>query len=278
MKISDLIYSIFIYFVLLVSLFFLKGDKLETSSLRIHFWDIGQGDSTYIVTPNGNKIIIDGGDNFESDFKLATLIPFFSCELDAIILTHPHYDHIKGLSRIMSRCKISTVMFNDVAFTSRDFSYFKDLSKKFNVKNVYQGDEFIIDGVTFKILWPTKEFLQTKIADVNETSVVIFLDYGNFEALFLGDAGSEDLAKIDLNSIKLLIDGDLEVVKVPHHGSKFGLNRVFYEYLKPKNCIISVGKDNKFGHPSKEVVEYLSGSGCNVMRTDTDGDITVTHK
>jgi competence protein ComEC len=277
MKINELIYSIFIYFVLFVPSFSIKGDKVSPG-LNIYFWDVGQGDATYIVTPNGNRILIDGGDNYEVDFNLAKLVPFFSCKLDAIILTHPHYDHIKGLSRIMSRCKIPTVMFNDVEFTSRDFSYFKDLSKKFNVLNAYQGDEFVIDGVTFKILWPTIEFMQTKIKDINETSVVVLLDYGNFEALLLGDAGSQDLAKVDLNSIKPLIDGDLEVLKVPHHGSKFGLNKAFYGELKPKNCIISVGKDNKFGHPSKEVVEYLSDTGCNVMRTDIDGDITVTHK
>ncbi len=276
MKTTDLIYSVFLYFVLFVVSFYIKKENIETG-LKIHFWDVGQGDSTYIVTPHGSKILIDGGDNFESDFKLSTLVPFFSCNLDLIILTHPHYDHIKGLSRIMSRCKISTIMFNDVDFASRDFSYFKDLAKKFNVKNVYQEDEFTIDGVVFKILWPTKEFLQSKIDDINETSVVVFLDYGNFEALFLGDAGSEDLAKIDLNSIKPLIDGDLEVLKVPHHGSKFGLNEAFYEELKPKTCIISVGKDNKFGHPTKEVVEYLSDIRCNILRTDLDGDITVTY-
>lgn len=277
MKTSDLIYSVFIYFVIFICSFYINSNNLDPG-LKVYFWDVGQGDATYIVTPNGNNILIDGGDNFESDYKLSKLIPFFSCKLDAMILTHPHYDHIKGLNRIMNRCKISTVMFNDVDFTSRDFSYFKDLSKKFKTINVYQGDSFVIDGVTFKILWPTPEFLQTKIADINEVSVIVFLDYGDFEAIFLGDAGSEDLAKIDLNSIKSLIDGDLEVLKVPHHGSRFGLNKAFYEELKPKNCIISVGKDNKFGHPTKEVVEYLLDTGCNILRTDLDGDIVVNKK
>ena len=276
MKINDLIYSVFIYFVLFISSFFVKSEK--TGVFKIQFWDVGQGDSIYINTPNGNKIIIDGGDNFEADFKLAKLIPFFSCKLGAVILTHPHYDHIRGINRIMSRCKIATVMFNDIDFTSRDFSAFKDLSKKSIVKNAYKDDKFVIDEVTFKILWPSKEFLQNKITDINETSVVIFLDYGDFEAVLTGDAGEEDLAKIDLSSVKPLIDGDLDVIKIPHHGSKFGLNKAFYEELKPKNCVISVGKDNKFGHPSKEVVEYLNSIKCNVLRTDEMGDIKMSVK
>jgi len=278
MKINDLVYSVFIYFLLFILTFSTKSSDIKSSELEVHVWDVGQGDSALIITPSGNKILIDGGDNFESDFKLSMLVPFFSCKLDAVILTHPHSDHIKGLSRIMKRCKISIIMFNDVNYASRDYSYFKDLSKNFNVKNMYKGDEFVIDNVKFKILWPTKEFLQTKVNDINETSIMIFMDYKNFEALFLGDAGSNDLSKVDLNSIKPFIDGDLEIIKVPHHGSKFGLNKEFYVYLRPKNCIISVGKDNMFGHPSEEVVEYLSRSGCNILRTDVSGDIVITSK
>lgn len=271
MKISDLITSVFVYFVLAIAGLFVKEQK----GFRLEFFDVGQGDSIYVSTVNGKKILIDGGDNYEADYKLAKTMPFWSCRLDAIILTHPHYDHIKGLNRILNRCKVGTVMFNDVDFTSRVFSDFKSLIGNINVKNVLTGDEFVIDGVTFKVLWPTKEFLQNKVADINEVSVILFLDYGEFEALFLGDAGAKDLGKVDLASIKPLIDGDLEVIKVPHHGSKFGLNKAFYEALKPKNCVISVGKDNKFGHPSPDVVDFLQSINCNVMRTDQIGDINM---
>ncbi|NMB91956.1 MBL fold metallo-hydrolase [candidate division WWE3 bacterium] len=277
MKVNDLVYSVFLYFVLFVLIFTLK-DSSSQSSLKIHIWDVGQGDSALVVTPNGNKILIDGGDNFESDFKLSMLVPFFSCEIDVVVLTHPHSDHIRGLNRIAQRCKVFTVIFNDVDYTSQDYLYFKDLIKNLNVLNVYKGDEFTIDNVKLKILWPTKEFLQTTINDINETSIMIFLDYKNFEALFLGDAGSNDLSKVDVNSIKPLINEGLDILKVPHHGSKFGLNKEFYADLKPKNCIISVGKDNMFGHPSKEVVDFLLESKCNVLRTDERGDIVVTFR
>jgi competence protein ComEC len=269
MKISDLITTVFVYFLFAIAGLFVKEQK----GFRVEFFNVGQGDSALITTVNGKKILIDGGANFEADYKLAKIIPFWSCYLDAVILTHPHYDHIIGLNRILRRCKIGTVMFNDVDFTSQDFTDFKSLVKNLNIKNVFIGDEFVIDGVTFKVLWPDKDFLQTKIADVNDVSVVLFMDYGNFQAMFTGDAGAEVLGRINLDSIKSYLDGDFEVVKVPHHGSKFGLDKEFYEALKPKDCVISVGADNKFGHPSKEVVDFLQSINCNVMRTDKLGDI-----
>jgi len=269
MKISDLITSVFVYFLFAIAGLFAK----EQRSFRVEFFDVGQGDSTYITTVNGKKILIDGGSNFDADYKLAKIMPFWSCYLDAVILTHPHYDHIIGLNRILRRCKIGTVMFNDVVFTSQDFTDFKSLVKNLNVKNVFTGDEFEIDGVIFKVLWPDKDFLQTKIPDINDVSVVLFMDYGNFQAVFLGDAGAEVLGKINLNGIKSYLDGNFEVVKVSHHGSKFGVDKAFYEALKPKDCVISVGADNKFGHPAKEVVDYLQSINCSVMRTDELGDI-----
>lgn len=269
MKISDLMTVIFIYII-----FSFSGLSQKSSGVfEIEFWDVGQGDSIYISTPNGKKILIDGGDSFEADFKISKITPFYFCHLDLIILTHPHYDHIKGLNKIMSRCKIETVMFNDVDFDSRDFSYFKDMSEKLNVKNAFAGDEFAIDGVELKILWPTKEFLQKKVSDINDVSIVIFLDYKDFEVLLTGDATDKVLGKIDLEAVKPYVDGDFDVLKVPHHGSKYSLDKNLYANLKPKRCVISVGELNRFGHPSPDVIKYFEETECEILRTDQKGDI-----
>jgi len=271
MKTSDLMLIIFIYIVFSFSMLLPKNNKV----LEIDFWNVGQGDSIYISTPNGKKILIDGGDNFETDFEIAKLIPFYSCKLDVIVLTHPHYDHIKGLNRVLQRCEVGVVMFNDVDFTSRDFLYFKEKTENINVKNVFAGDEFVIDNVNFKILWPSKEFLQNKVSDINDSSVVIFLDYGNFEALLAGDATSKVLENINPEGIRSEIDGEFEVIKIPHHGSKYSLAKGFYAGLKPKTCVISVGAVNKFGHPSPDTIKFLEEIGCNVLRTDIKGDIKI---
>jgi competence protein ComEC len=271
MKIGSLLSTVVIYMVFsLVGLF----SKPQTG-FSVEFVDVGQGDSIYITTEHGKKILIDGGDNYTIDYELARKMPFYACNLDAVILTHPHYDHLNGLNRIMSRCKISTLMFNDIDFSSDEFSAFKDMSKNINTRNLFKGDEFEIDGVSFKVLWPSKEFTQKKGADTNDTSIVLFVDYKDFEAFLLGDVNEETLAGLDLSSVKPLINGDLEAIKVSHHGSKYGLDKQFYLDLKPKNCIIEVGKDNKFGHPDKGVLDFLGSINCNILRTDLMGDIVL---
>ncbi len=271
MKTTDFIGVILIYI-----LFSFSGlsDK-RNGGLEIEIWDVGQGDSIYIETPNGKSILIDGGDNYQADFNISKKTPFYSCFIDLLILTHPHYDHIKSLNRIMQRCKIGSVMFNDVDFSTRDFDYFKGLSQKFNIENGYKGNFVEIDGVYLKILWPSENFLQRKITDINDSSIVIFLDYGEFEALFTGDATDKVLGNIDFDEIEDYIDGDFDLLKVPHHGSKYSLHRDFYSKLKPKKCVVSVGFDNRFGHPSPTVMEYFQETGCEVLRTDEVGDVKI---
>lgn len=271
MKIGDLASTILVYVVLAFAGLFSKPQK----GFQMEVLDVGQGDSILITTDNGKRILIDGGDNFTVDFELARVMPFYACSLDAVILTHPHYDHINGLTRVLNRCKISTLMFNDVNFTSREFSDFKTLSKNILVKNLYKGDEFTIDGVVFKVLWPEKEFTQNKSADINDFSIVLLVDYGDFEALLLGDVNGETLPKLDTGTIQSLIGGDFDVVKVSHHGSKYGVDKSFYADLKPKTCVISVGTDNKFGHPDKEVVSFLESIRCRTLRTDLRGNVVL---
>ncbi|HOD01661.1 MAG TPA: MBL fold metallo-hydrolase [bacterium] len=271
MKKTDLVIVVVLYILFSFRSLFFKGNE----DLEITFWDVGQGDSIMISTPNKKRIIIDGGDNFEADFEISKIIPFYSCYIDVLVLTHPHYDHIKSLNRLMQRCKIGSVMFNDVDFTSRDFSLFKDLSKKMNVRNLYAGDQFEIDGVEFKILWPKKDFLQSSIADINDVSIVMFLDYGDFEAIFTGDATEKVLGLMDYNWIEDDIEGGVDVLKIPHHGSKYSLHKSFYQKANPAKCVISVGKDNKFGHPSPAVIDYLKSRECGILRTDEMGDVKI---
>jgi competence protein ComEC len=246
---------------------------VRQGSLNLEIWDVGQGDAIYISTPNGRKILIDGGDNYQADFNFSRKNPFYYCYLDLLVLTHPHYDHIVSLNRILQHCKVGTVMFNDVDFNTPQFSYFKKISEKINVKNVFAGDSFEIDGVKLKILWPSKDFLNGNISDINDVSIVIFLDYGDFEALLTGDATDKVLGSIDYAGIEEFVDGEFDVLKVPHHGSKYSLHKSFYSKLKPSKCVVSVGEGNRFGHPSPIVMDYFKETGCEVLRTDEIGDV-----
>ena len=259
-----------IFYLLLLQV---KNSFLSKNNLEVVFFDVGQGDAIFISTPNGSKILIDGGDSFEADYKVSKLIPFYSCHLDLIVLTHPHSDHIKSLYKVMQRCNVGSVMFNDVNFTSNDFSFFKDIAKRFKVKNAYSGDRFVIDGVEFFILWPDKDYLKKSFADINDVSIVLLMSYQGSNFLFTGDATENVLEFVNNRLSDINFDGDIDVIKVPHHGSKYSLHKRFYSKIQSKNCVISVGENNKFGHPFEDVLNYFENTNCRVLRTDELGDV-----
>ncbi len=269
MKNDVLIVGSIIYLLLLQ----VKTGVFAKNDLEIVFFDVGQGDAVFISTSKGSKVLIDGGDNFEADYKISKLIPFYSCYLDLIILTHPHSDHIKSLYKVMQRCDIGSVMFNDVDYPSNDFSFFKDVAKRFRVKNAYSGDRFVIDGVEFFILWPDKDYLKKSFADINDVSIVLLMSYKGSNFLFTGDATENVLEFVSKKLSDISFDGTIDVIKVPHHGSKYSLHKSFYSKIQSKECVISVGENNKFGHPFEDVLKYFEDIDCRVLRTDKLGDI-----
>lgn len=269
MKLNDMFLIISVYYLIfLVSTSCLRADD----KVVVHVFDVGQGDAI-LIDVRGSKILIDGGANFEVDYELNKIMPFWNCELFALILTHPHYDHVAGLNKVLDRCKVGRIMFNDVDYSSMEFDFFKDRVSTLNKKKAIDGDVFRINNATFYILWPTQTFLDSRIENVNNMSVVVFMDYGNFEAMFLGDAEKDVLSKIDLSNISHLIDGKLDLLKVAHHGAKNGTYEDFINTLDPETCVISVGSDNRYGHPHPETLDFLNEIGCNVLRTDEVGDV-----
>lgn len=271
MKTNDIIIIVAVYYI--VFLFSFRDSK----DVKIHVFDVGQGDAV-LISIDKSKVLIDGGANFEIDFKLEKLMPFWECSLSALILTHPHYDHLAGLNRVLDRCSVDKIMFNDVDYSSAEFQIFREESSSLNIRNAVAGDWFTINEVSFYILWPTEKYLDSRIENINNVSVVVLMDYGDFEAMFLGDAEKEVLSQIDLSKISYLIDGELDLLKVSHHGAKNGLEKDFIEALDPKICIISVGADNRFGHPHQEALEFYEEIGCEILRTDEAGDIIVEVK
>ncbi len=177
--------------------------------------------------------------------------------------------------KILKTCSAGSIMFNDVSTSSPGLGRFRQLIEKYNVINAYAGDEFSFGKGTIKILWPPRELPHSGIKNLNNVSTIMFLDYGDFEGLFLGDLQNDYQTDLDLSSIKDLIDGRLEVVKIAHHGSSNGVYLPLINDLKPETCVISVGADNKFGHPDASSVRQLSQAGCRVLRTDLLGDIVI---
>lgn len=204
----------------------------------IKFLDVGQGDSVLVGTPGGKLVLIDGGGNYEADSQLPSGVFFNKCEIEVMILTHPHADHSLGLERIQKRCKVH---------------YFLDFD------NVHMGKSFEVDGVVFKVLWPPDKY---NPSDKNDLSVVLLLEYQGFSALLTGDAGGAVLCGLKVPN--------LDMYKISHHGSITGL----CEKINSRLAVISVG-ENTFGHPSEEVLESLQKSKMRVYRTDTNGTVMI---
>lgn len=271
MKIHKLILSVFLMLFLASAVYFVSF-IYDKNLLVMKFYDVGQGDSLLIKTPKGRKVLIDGGpDSKIASYVLGEFFPLEECHIDVVVLTHPHLDHLSGLLDIFKLCKIETLYMENSEIKSKAFASFKQLideeyleNNNFQVVFPHSGDVFNLDDVNFEVKWPSTEFSS---GNENYMSIVLLLKYGDFEALLTGDAEKKAYDG-------MVIPYQVEVLKAPHHGSVDGFNPEFFANLKPLVSVISVGKENKYGHPSPTVVNFLSKLGT-VYRTDVDGTVVI---
>jgi competence protein ComEC len=235
-------------------------------SLTVRFFDLGQGDAAFLTTPHGHQVLIDGG---PSGLGLARVLsesmPHWDRSLDLVILSHPQEDHMAGLPEAAARYAVSAVRDNGRDNTSGTFGYFQSVSP--SATSLQAGDAFVIDGVRFEVLWPRADY---EGAELNDTSLVIRVTYGEVSFLFTGDS--------EAPVHRALLEGSdvrADVLKVPHHGSKT-TDPALFAAVSPSLAVISVGADNNFGHPHPDTLAALSG--YRVLRTDQHGTVTVrTH-
>lgn len=268
-----LIYYLFLLIIRVTSL-----AQKPTFILRV--LDVGQGDSILIDYKNTFKVLIDAGtgENIEDHLLKYFLLPV--CNFDAVYITHLHLDHFGGMLPILDKCNIGILWFNDVPLTTKVYRAFKQrIAENTNINKVLTtisvGNKIEYGDLKIITLWPTKDFYSDfkPTDDLNQLTTVLFIDYRDFEAVLMGDAESRVLGTIDWTQTMPLIQGGLDVLKIPHHGSKNGLTAELMAILKPKVCVISVGNPNSYGHPSDTTLSLLKSSGCDIRRTDLDGTI-----
>ena len=271
---------IIIYYILLISfiyfnkkryLFFLinliiiiKVIPFFNTFANIIFLDVSQGDSMLYITKNQSKVYMfdTGGirNRSVSDNSLMYLKSLGISKIGYLILTHGNYDHMGEAINLVENFKVEKVIFNCGVFNDLEQELIKELDKK-KIKYYSCIKKLNIDNNKLY-------FLQTKEYDnENDNSNVIYFKYGTFKFLFMGDAGIEKEKDI-LEKYNI---SDVYVLKVGHHGSKTSSDKKFIDEIKPKYSIISVGKNNRYGHPNKEVLNNLKQS--KVYRTDQDGSI-----
>ncbi len=235
-------------------------------SLSVHFIDVGQGDCIYINQGEYN-MLIDAGNNEDGEKLVSYLKSLNVNGFDYVIGTHPHEDHIGGMDDIINNFEIDNYYMPDKLSTTKTFEDVLDaLDAKglsYNVPKI--DDEFKLGDATFKVIYSGDD-----TNDINDSSIVLKMTYGDNTFLFTGDATS-NVEEIILNK-----DIKSDVLKVAHHGSSYSSTTEFLDKVDPKYAIISVGKNNSYNHPASITLQKLSNRDIKVYRTDLDGTIIFT--
>ncbi len=247
--------GLFFVIVFLVGISFFQFFK-ESSVLEVNFFDVGQGDAILIKTPERQRILIDGGPSNSVVAKIGENLPFYDKNIDLIILTHPHADHLTGLIEVLKRYKVKKVLSTGVLHTTGEYiAWLEEIKKQdipMEIARIGQTLDFG-GGVRMEILYPEENLVEKSVESLNNTSIVCKLIFGQTSFLFTGDAEievEEDLLAGDINLVA-------DVLKVGHHGSKSSTSQEFLDKVNPKIAVISVGAKNNFGHPRKLTLQRL---------------------
>ncbi|MDA1674711.1 ComEC/Rec2 family competence protein [Bacillus cereus group sp. TH152-1LC] len=263
-------YNVLLCCILIISLFIgTSHSYAATKGLSVHFINVGQGDSIYIKTPNGDDILIDGG-NRDGKAVIAYLKKQKVNDIEVMISTHPDADHMGGLDDVLKAFKVKSVYAPKVSHTTKVYKDFLAAVKKqgLTIKTAKKGVAINLKGVSAKFIAPVKNYSKN---DLNDWSAVLKLTYGNKSFLFTGDA--ELKSETDMINSKQNIAST--VLKVGHHGAKTSTSDKFLKVVKPSYAVVSVGK-NSYGHPTSVVINRLKAKKIKIFRTDKQGSIVAT--
>ncbi len=252
-------------------------------NLEVIFFDVGVGDSILIKTPYQQKILIDGGIDKTVLDKLGRHLPFWDREINLVILTHPHTDHLNGLIEVLKRYKVGQILETKILCPHSNYEEWERIIKEKNIPiQIAIMNQVTEMGRDLKLLtlWPAEEALdelnqKEKIThiSINNTSMVNKLIYKDISFLFTGDLEWEGekalLNKLSKEELKA------NVLKVAHHGGATSSTEDFLKAVQPEWAIISTGKENKKLALSLRILKRLERLGIKVLRTDQNGDIKI---
>ncbi len=242
--------------------------QISDAALSVHFIDVGQADAALLFS-GGKTMLIDGGNREDSNLIAAYLKKFSVSHLDYIICSHAHEDHVGGLSGALSVSTAGEIFAPKTEADTKVYENFKNKAKEqgISIQHPVPGDSFVFGESTAAFLGPITE----ETDELNNTSLVLKVTCGETSFLFTGDAErDEELSIIDAGQ-----DVSATVLKVGHHGSSSSTSYPFLREVMPEIAVISVGKDNDYGHPDDKVLERLRDAGVEVLRTDEMGDIII---
>ncbi len=244
----------------------------ESQKLQVAFLDVGQGDAI-LISEGEKQILIDGGPSGQKLMeKLGEYVPFWDRKIDVVIATHPDADHITGLVDVLKNYSVDEVIESGAKSESQVFGALEKTieEKKVEKQLARRGMRIkLSDDASLEIFSPVDAIISGLKGDTNSASIVAKLTYGENSFLFTGDLPLE--AENQLLSANLPLSAN--VLKISHHGSKSATSTQWLDLVHPKDAVISVGKGNRYGHPTVEVLNRLQNDKINILRTDELGDV-----
>ncbi len=243
----------------------------DGATMSVHFLDVGQGDSAFIESEDGN-ILIDAGTRSASEYICAYLDQRNIKRIDYVILTHPHEDHIGSAANVIERYDIGTVIMPNATATSRVFEKLMDALEakpEIDVEEGKAGKSYTLGSIGIRLFAPNSDTYD----ETNNYSIVSKITFGDVSFLFTGDA-EED---VEEEILARFHQDDLSatVLKLGHHGSSTSSTDAFLDAVSPKVAIASCGKNNSYGHPHAEVLKRLQLRSVTVYRTDEMGTVVI---
>ncbi len=245
---------------------------------RVSVLDVGQGDAILVEGSRGGRLLVDGGP--DPDRLLVVLderIPPWDRRIDAVILTHPHEDHVAGLALLLARYRVGRVFEPGMIGPGPGYAAWQRTLSVVGAAArglLAAGDRLSVDEISLRVLWPIRGQVPTTPPDggtgINNVSIVLLGQVGERRFLLMGDVEEgidPTLLKDDLPHVDLL--------KVAHHGSKTATTQAFVDATRPTVAVASAGTGNPYGHPTKATLDRLAASGARVLRTDLDGTVVV---
>lgn len=263
-----------LFLLSLFSIYFLYKENRQ-GILTVAFLNIGQGDAIFIDAPNGNQMLIDGGPGKSVLRELGAVLPFYDRSIDVVLATHADQDHVGGLPDVLQNYKADYFMETGNPGPSSSYEELERIIQNKNIEKFLARRGMVVDlgkGVKLEILFPDRDVVGM---ETNTSSIVARLVHGENEFLLTGD--SPKSIESYLVSLEDALQGDLEtesdVLKLGHHGSKTSSGEEFVKTVSPEYSVISVGLNNRYGHPHQEVLDTINKLKIKILRTDLDGRI-----
>lgn len=263
------VFSIIISVTIVVAWRFYPNNRL----LEISVLDIGQGDAILLEAPKGQVVLVDGGPDKKILRRLGEELPFWEKNIDLMVLTHPHEDHLAGLVFVLDRYHVGAVMITGVMASSNSYKHFLEIisNKHIPLILIDQTETIAFDDIRLEILYPQSSFKSQRMGNINNSSIVMKMVYKEVELLLTGDAEEAEEKELLASGINLQAD----ILKVGHHGSETSSTEGFIKIVNPKIALISSGAGNSYGHPSPRTLKRFERLGIEVFRTDLEGTVHI---